>query len=355
MWNEHDVDLPVEKIGDYGIMYDSLVLPPVVPEGRRGPMNVDYLRVSITDRCNLRCLYCNPSGCCHVMDGEGEILTFAEICRVVGLFAQCGIRRVRLTGGEPLMRDNIVDLVEKLTALPHVEDVSITTNGVLLSGLAAELREAGLSRLNVSLDAVTRPCYAQITGSDLLPQVLEGIHAALEAGLAPVKINTVVMKGVNVTEILSLARMSLELPLLVRFIEYCPTGNQAYPADLYVPNSEVRRMIEGPFGPLSPLVVAQGGGPAVYFKIPDSPGAVGFISGRSSVFCPQCNRLRLSSDGRVKPCLYSDHAYEVKSLLRAGVSDEPILSLIQKVLREKGHYTRISSAGGSFCMQSIGG
>jgi cyclic pyranopterin phosphate synthase len=159
-------------------------------------MNVDYLRVSITDRCNLRCLYCNPSGCCHVMDGE-EILTFEEICRVVGLFAQSGIRRVRLTGGEPLMRDNLVDLVGRLTALPHVEDVAITTNGVLLSGLAAELRKAGLSRLNVSLDAIRRSCYAQITGSDLLPRVLAGLHAAIEAGLTPVKINTVVMASVR--------------------------------------------------------------------------------------------------------------------------------------------------------------
>jgi cyclic pyranopterin phosphate synthase len=212
-------------------------------------LNVDYLRVSVTDRCNLRCIYCNPSGCCHVRDGQ-EMLTAEEICRIVRLFARCGIRRVRLTGGEPLLRDNIIDLVGELAAVPGVEDVSITTNGVLLPGRAPGLRQAGLSRLNISLDALTRACYARITGVDRLPQVLAGLHAALEAGLAPVKINTVVMKAINLPEILSLARLSLELPLLVRFIEYCPTDSQICPADLYVPNSEVRRTIEDQFGPL---------------------------------------------------------------------------------------------------------
>jgi cyclic pyranopterin phosphate synthase len=335
-------------------MYDDSILPPVIQEWRRGQMNVDYLRVSVTDRCNLQCVYCNPSGCCHVMDGD-EILTFEEICRIVRLCARCGIRRVRLTGGEPLVRDNIVDLVRRLAAVPGVEDVSITTNGVLLSGLAAGLRDAGLSRLNVSLDAVTRAGYARITGSDLLPQVMDGIHRAIDVGLAPVKVNTVVMKGFNLSEIPSLARMSLELPLLVRFIEYCPTSRESQPADLYVPNSEVRRMIEEEFGPLSQPVVAKGGGPAVYLKIGGSAGAIGFISGRSSVFCPQCNRLRLSSDGRIKPCLYSTRSYDVRSLLRDGTGDEAILNLIQKVLREKGRYTRVSSASESFCMQSIGG
>ncbi len=318
------------------------------------PANVDYLRVSVTDRCNLRCIYCNPSGCCHARTRDA-ILTFEEISRAVELFARCGIRRVRLTGGEPLTRANLVDLVRRLAIIPGIEDMSVTTNGVLLSGLAAQLRAAGLTRLNISLDAVTRACYARITGSDLLPQVVEGIHKAVEVGLAPVKINTVVMKGFNLAEVPSLARMSLALPLLVRFIEYCPTSRETQPLDLYVPNSEVRRMVEEEFGPLSQPVVVKGGGPAVYLKIRGSTGAIGFISGRSSVFCPQCNRLRLSSDGRIKPCLYATRSYDVRSLLRNGAGDEQILDLIRKVLREKNRYTRVGSAGASFCMQSIGG
>jgi cyclic pyranopterin phosphate synthase len=314
----------------------------------------DYLRVSVTDRCNLRCLYCNPTGGEHLTDGR-ETLTFDEIHRAVGLFARCGFRRVRLTGGEPLVREGVVDLVRALAGVSGIEEVSLTTNGVLLASLAGALKEAGLSRVNVSLDAVTRSCYAEITGSDLLPQVLEGLHAALEAGLIPVKINAVVMKDINVSEILPLARMSLAQPLLVRFIEYYPTGVQTPPVDLYVPNGEVRWLLEGEFGPLSPLVVARGGGPAVYFKIRDAAGAVGFISGRSTVFCRQCNRVRLSSDGGIKPCLYASRCYDIGRLLREGTADETIVNRIEEALREKGRYTRLSAADGGFSMQSIGG
>ncbi len=316
--------------------------------------DVNYLRISLTDRCNLRCLYCNPTGRAHRVE-RGPILTFEEIRRAVGLFARCGFRRVRLTGGEPLVREGIVELVRALAGTSGVAEVALTTNGVLLSSLAGPLRRAGLNQVNVSLDAVTDACYARITGSDLLSRAMDGIHTALEVGLAPVKINAVVMKDINIAEIPALARLSLALPLLVRFIEYCPTDRQTQPVDLYVPNGEVRRLIESEFGPLSPLALAQGGGPAVYFKIRDSAGAIGFISGRSSAFCRQCNRLRLSSDGHIRPCLYSGRSYDMGTLLREDAPDDAILNLIGEVLGEKGRYTRLSSADESFSMQSIGG
>jgi cyclic pyranopterin phosphate synthase len=316
--------------------------------------NVNYLRISITDRCNLRCLYCNPTGREHLAE-RGRILTLEEIRRAVGLFARCGFRRVRLTGGEPLVREDIVELIQALGGTPGVEEMTLTTNGVSLSALAGPLRKAGLHQVNVSLDAVTEACYARIAGSGRLSQVLDGIHAALAVGLAPVKINAVVMKDINVAEIPALARLSLDLPLLVRFIEYYPTDRQTQPADLYVPNSEVRRLIESECGPLAPLVPARGSGPAVYFRMRDAAGAVGFISGRSTVFCGQCNRLRLSSDGHIRPCLYSSRAYDMGRLLREGAADEPVLSLIAEALREKHRYTRLSAADESFSMQSIGG
>jgi cyclic pyranopterin phosphate synthase len=316
--------------------------------------NVDYLRISLTDRCNLRCLYCNPTGSGHLTD-SGRVLNFEEIRRAVGLFARSGFRRVRLTGGEPLVREGVVELVKALAGTPGIKEVTLTTNGVLLSALAGALKKAGLNQVNVSLDAATRACYTRITGSDRLAHVLEGIHTALAVGLAPVKINAVVMKDINVAEIAALARMSLALPLLVRFIEYCPTDRRTQRVDLYVPNGEVRRLIENEFGPLVPLVLGRGGGPAVYFKIRDSAGAVGFISGRSSMFCGRCNRLRLSHEGHIRPCLYSSRAYDMGRLLREGAADEPILSLIEEALREKHRHTRLSAADESFSMQSIGG
>lgn len=316
--------------------------------------NIDYLRVSVTDRCNLRCLYCNPLGHARLADGR-ETLSTDEIVRVVRLFTQCGIRRVRLTGGEPLLRDDIVDLVQRLAAIAGVEDLSMTTNGVLLGSMAASLKEAGLRRANISLDAVDHECYRRIAGEDVLPQVIEGLHKAIASGLSPVRVNCVVIRDVNLSQVEGLAELSLRLPVAVRFIEYVPTTRLTGPASCYVPTSEVRGVIESRFGPLSNLVVPDSGGPAVYFRIGNAAGAVGFISGRSSVFCGRCTRLRLSSDGRIKPCLYSDRSYDVRQLLQAGADDEAILSLLQKALREKSRYTKLNATAGEFLMQQIGG
>jgi cyclic pyranopterin phosphate synthase len=317
-------------------------------------MNVDYLRVSITDRCNLRCVYCNPRGDRGLRDGEG-ILNFDEIHRVVGLCAECGIRKVRLTGGEPLMRRNIADLVHRLATVPGIEDLSLTTNGVLLGAQAADLKAAGLKRVNVSLDAADRECYRQMTGFDLLPHVLDGLRQAVEVGLMPVRLNCVVMRGRNLSQVIPLVEMMPRLPVSVRFIEYCPTSRVTGRADDYVPNAEIRRIIAARFGRLQSIAMPHAEGPAVYGKIEGVAGAVGFISGRSEMFCHTCSRLRLSSDGKIKPCLHAGRCYDVRGLLRGGADDEAIRESIREILREKRQYTRITSTAEDFLMQSIGG
>jgi cyclic pyranopterin phosphate synthase len=317
-------------------------------------MSVDYLRISVTDRCNLRCIYCNPLGRGRLVEGRG-VLSCDEIARVVGLCTRCGIRRVRLTGGEPLLREDIVELVRSLAGIPGVEDLSMTTNGMLLASVAEELKEVGLKRVNISLDAIDRDCYRWIVGADVLPQVLDGMHKAIEAGLSPVRINCVLMRDVNASQIEPLAEMTLRQPVAVRFIEYCPTTHLTGPASCYVPTREVRGIVESRFGPLSDLVLPDSGGPAVYFRIEGAVGAVGFISGRSSVFCHRCTRLRLSSDGKIKPCLYGGCFYDVGSLLRAGAGDDAVVNLLQRALREKNQHTKLNAAAGDFLMQQIGG
>ena len=317
-------------------------------------MKTDYLRVSVTDRCNLRCVYCHPLCGCDFIERK-EILRLEEIYRIVRLFVKCGIRKVRLTGGEPLIRRNIIYLIEKLSGIEGIEELSLTTNGVLLESLAEELKDAGLQRVNISVDSAENQSYKEITGFDLLPEVTKGIYKALEVGLKPVKINSVIIKGINLSQILPLAKMSVYLPVAVRFIEYCPTSKYTKAAAEYVPNSQVREIIERKFGPLSVVLTGDTNGPAFYFKIRNSVGAVGFISGRSSMFCRDCNRLRLTSDGKVKPCLYSSQYYDVKKLIRDGTDDENVLRLLKKILQEKSSYTKLNSTGSEFHMQKIGG
>lgn len=317
-------------------------------------MKTDYLRVSVTDRCNLRCVYCHPLGGCNLIDRK-EILKLEEIHRIVELFSYCGIRKVRLTGGEPLIRRNIVYLIEKLSGIEGIEELSITTNGVLLASLAQELKDAGLQRVNISVDSIDRKSYKEITGFDLLPKVTKGIYKALEVGLKPVKINSVIIKGINVSQILPLAEMSIHLPVAVRFIEYCPTSRYTKPASDYMPNHELRKVIEREFGPVSIVFTGAANGPASYFKIRNAVGTIGFINGRSSMFCHDCNRLRLTSDGKIKPCLYSSQYHDIKKLIRDNADDEHILRLFEKILYEKNKYTKLSSSASEFDMQKVGG
>ncbi|MFB0555576.1 MAG: GTP 3',8-cyclase MoaA [Phycisphaerae bacterium] len=319
-------------------------------------MSIDYLRISVTDRCNLRCIYCNPQGDCGCIESR-EILRFEEIERIARLFAECGINKFRLTGGEPLVRKDIVELVDKLATIPNIDDLALTTNGVLLAPLAAQLKAAGLQRINISVDSAERENYKKITGFDLLPKVTKGIYKAIEAGLKPVKINSVIIKGLNDSEeqILALAAMGIHLPVTVRFIEYCPTGKYTNSASDYLPNRKVRAIIERKYGPLFSVVMEHSPGPALNFKFRDSTGAVGFISGRSSTFCFSCNRLRLTSDGKLMPCLYSAHTYNLKTLIRNRASDRKMRDLLKRIISEKGSYTKPSSLKENFSMRKVGG
>lgn len=317
-------------------------------------MRADYLRISVTDRCNLQCVYCHPLCGCDFL-GREEILRFEEIERIVRLFAKCGVRKIRLTGGEPLMRKNITYLIEKLAGIRGIEELTLTTNGVLLESLATELKSAGLQRVNISVDSTESRTYKKITGFDFLPRVTRGIYKALEIGLTPVKINSVIIKGLNVSQVLPLAQMSIGMPVAVRFIEYCPTSKNTWPAGDYVPTNEIYDTIEQEFGTLVHVYSADKSSPASYFKIQNSAGMIGFISGRSSSFCQSCNRLRLTSDGKIRPCLYSWRYYDVKKLIRTGASNENILKFLRQILMEKGGYTKLSSFAREFNMQKIGG
>jgi cyclic pyranopterin phosphate synthase len=319
-------------------------------------MSIDCLRLSVTDRCNLRCIYCHPVPDCNLAEREDK-LGFEEIVRIVRLFGECGIKKVRLTGGEPLVRHDIVRLVHELAAIAGIEDLSVTTNGIFLESLAAELKAAGLRRVNISVDSIERKTYERMTGFDLLPAVLDGIHRAIEIGLTPVKLNSVIIKGLNdsAEQIAALAGMSMDLPLSVRFIEYFPTNKSIRPATDYVPNATVRAAIERKYGALSSAVMSPGNGPAEYFKVPGSAGTIGFISGRSSNFCRSCSRLRLTSDGKLVPCLYSARAYDLKALIRLGQSDRQIRNYMNRIIAEKADYTKYSSAKEEFSMCKIGG
>ncbi len=317
-------------------------------------MTVDYLRISVTDRCNLRCVYCNPLGGRNFIEHK-EILRFEEIYDIVRFFVKCGIKKVRITGGEPLVRKNILHLIRLLSSIEQLRDLSLTTNGVLLGSMARELKDAGLKRINISLDSAHRQCYRDITGFDLFDQAADGIDKAIEAGLSPVKINSVIIKGINDSQILPLAKLSMDLPVVVRFIEYCPTGKHTKPETDYISSAQIRNIIESEFGALSSFLTPMSNGPALYYKTKNSHGTIGFISGRTSMFCQSCNRLRLTSDGKVKPCLYSERDYDLKELIRNAADDETILRMLKKIIAEKSNYTKLNAPVRSFSMRKIGG
>jgi cyclic pyranopterin phosphate synthase len=254
-----------------------------------------------------------------------------------------------------LVRKNVTSLVAKIAATKGIRELTLTTNGVLLQQMADELKAAGLNRVNVSIDSLAADNYRQITGYDYLSRVVRGIHKAIEVGLQPLKTNAVILRGINHSQIVALAGMSIDLPVTVRFIEYCPTNKHTKPADDYMPYSEIRQIIERAFGPLSDAVIKQGNGPALYFKIRNSAGAIGFITGRSMMFCQSCNRIRLTSDGRIKPCLYSTHDYDVKQLVRGGASDEQVRNLLAKIIAQKHTFTRLNASAKEFSMWKIGG
>lgn len=288
---------------------------------------INYTRISVTDRCNLRCIYCMARMVPHL--SHDDILRYEEIHRVVLAAAGLGVKKIRLTGGEPLARLNLSRLVELLSQVDGVDEVSLTTNGTLLEKYADELRAAGLKRVNISLDTFNADKFKFITGSDRLKDVLRGIEAAKKAGLNPVKINMVVLRGINDDEILDFARMSLGDGWHVRFIEHMPLVNSRVENDRLVAISEIMATIRESLGELRPCWQTSGNGPAKYYQLPDAKGTLGFIGPVTECFCAECNRFRLTADGRLRPCLLEDDEVDIKGPLRRGASIEELEKLIQ--------------------------
>lgn len=316
--------------------------------------SISYLRVSVTDRCNLRCVYCMPLEGVPWVPHE-NILRYEEIVRVVRVAAQMGITKVRLTGGEPLVRAGIVSLVEMIAAIPGVDDLAMTTNGVLLAQYAAELAKAGLRRVNVSLDTLRPERFRAITRLGNLEDVEQGLVAARLAGLEPVKVNTVLMRGVNDDEVVDFARRTLREPFHVRFIEEMPVG--AGTEVRFLPVAEARERIEAAFGPLVAAHQRVGNGPASYYRIPGALGTIGFIGAVSEHFCHACNRLRLTADGRLRPCLLSDTEIPLREALRSGVDDAELKRIILSAVAAKpdGHHLNEGIGVPGRGMSQIGG
>jgi len=291
---------------------------------------INYLRISVTDRCNLRCIYCMPPEGVPQMS-HGDVLSYEEIRTVVQAAAELGINKIKLTGGEPLVRADFPELVRMLSQIEGIEELSLTTNGILLENCALELRQAGLSRVNVSLDTLKPDRFQYITRLGRLKGVLEGIEAAKEAGFKSVKINTVVMRGINDDEIPDFVRMTYQEGWHVRFIELMPFKGIAE----FVPSTELRQHI-GLVGKLEPCPSVTGNGPAMYYRLAGARGTIGFISPLTELsFCSRCNRMRLTSDGKLRPCLLGEHEIDLKKPLRNNASMEKLKRLILEAVAAK--------------------
>jgi len=292
--------------------------------------SINYLRISVTDRCNLRCIYCMPPEGVPQMP-HGEILSYEEIRIIVQAATELGINKIRLTGGEPLVRADLPKLIKMLSRIGGIQELSLTTNGTLLKNYALELRQAGLSRINLSLDTLKPDRFRYITRLGRLKDVLEGISAAKKAGFDPIKINAVVMQGINDDEILDFARMTCEEGCHVRFIELMPFKGMAE----FVPSVEVRQRISL-LGKLEPCPSITGNGPARYYRLAGAKGTIGFISPLTELpFCSRCNRIRLTPDGRLRPCLLGEDEIDLKMPLRNNASTEELRRLILKAVASK--------------------
>jgi GTP 3',8-cyclase len=296
---------------------------------------LNYLRISITDRCNLKCQYCSPRHLIPKLSHE-DILSYEEILRLVRIAVQLGISKVRITGGEPLIRKGVHEFIQELHKVDGICDVSLTTNGVLLKDNLDALIAAGLHRINISLDTLDPETFMKITGVDAFDQVWEGIQKAYQAGLSPIKINTVALRNFNDKELEDIARLSLTYPFHFRFIEYMPIGmsEQETSDSLYTP--EIKQRLTDKIGELIPVEHQITDGPAERFRFEGAPGEVGFISAMSHHFCHTCNRLRLTASGQLRSCLLSDHQEDLKTPLRGGASDEALSGIFLKAARMKG-------------------
>lgn len=295
--------------------------------------HLNYLRISITDRCNLQCRYCVPQELIPKLS-HTDILTYEEILRVVRIASRLGISKVRVTGGEPLVRKGVYEFLHELVATEGLQDVSLTTNGVLLKDNLYKIRAAGISRINISLDTLSRKKYRDITGVDEYERVWQGIEEAHRMGFHPIKLNIVALRGVNDTELVEMAGLSLRYPFHVRFIEYMPIGQADYKtkSPLLVPEIKDRLSV---LGKLAAVRETAHDGPAQRYHYPNAKGEVGFIAALSQHFCNKCNRLRLTASGQLRPCLLSDRQENIKKVLREGGSDQDLADIFIAAVNHK--------------------
>ena len=318
---------------------------------------VEYLRVSVTDKCNLRCVYCMPLEGLEWLKRQ-DLLSYEEIEQIVRLMAGMGLRRVRITGGEPLVRRDLPDLVKLLSAIPEIEDLSLSTNAVLLTAQADALRSAGIQRLNVSLDSL-RPdrvdAIARRPGS--FPKIMEGLDAAERTGFSPIKINVVLIRGQNEDEVGDFAEITRERPWHVRFIELMPTGaNLDLSANQFVSCADALRKVEQ-IDALEPVAGPFGNGPARYYRFPGAPGTVGVITPMSHNYCDRCNRMRLTADGQLRPCLFGEIQTNLRDPLRAGADLTPLVAHTLRIKPERHYLIQGSDvgSGGLVALSQTGG
>ncbi len=288
---------------------------------------IEYLRLSVTDRCDLRCAYCIPEGFKDFEEPE-HWLTFDEIEHLLGVFAGLGMKRLRLTGGEPLLRRNVTELVRRIAALPGIEDVSLSTNATQLARMAGELKAAGVTRLNVSLDSLDADTVARINGRPVLNEILSGLKAASAAGFAPIKLNMVVMRD-NADEVDAMVDFCLERGYVLRLIELMPMGDTARKMG-YVDLQPIKQQLQARFGLVDAML--PGGGPARYLGTADGHFSVGFITPLSQHFCATCNRVRLTVDGQMNLCLGQEQRMDFRTLLRGGASDEELAAAVRRAI-----------------------
>lgn len=317
---------------------------------------IDYIRISVTDRCNLRCVYCMPENGVDLLKHQ-DMMTFEEVYNLVIALVPLGIKKIRLTGGEPLVRKGIEDLIRMLRSIPEIEDITLTTNGILLVEMAEGLKKAGLTRINVSLDSLDEDRFKQVTRWGSLDKVLKGIDKAIEIGLKPVKINVVAIKGFNDDEFINFIDYAFKKEVQVRFIELMPIGESDHDAFLkHYPISEIKELIETKYELVATSEIKTNG-PAENYKIIGGIGSVGFIGALSHKFCSTCNRLRLTADGKIRPCLYMDLEYDVLKLIRSKASDEDLRNFISEIIlgKPEGHNMEEGWGNQRRRMSQIGG
>ncbi|MEJ7839009.1 MAG: GTP 3',8-cyclase MoaA [Thermomicrobiales bacterium] len=317
---------------------------------------MNYLRISLTDRCNFRCTYCMPAVGMK-FQARDEMLTDEELIRSVGLFAELGFTKLRLTGGEPTVRPHLVDLVRQMKAFPGIKELSMTTNALILGRIADDLKDAGLDRVNISIDTLDPVKFKTMTRGGRFDLVWKGIEAAERVGMTPIKLNTVVQRGLNDTTVGEMARLTLDRPWQVRFLEIMPMEGVGlvYDSDL-VTSDETQRRLEAEFGPLE-AISADPSDPARVWRIPGAAGTIGFISPISEPFCETCNRVRLTSDGKLRLCLLHGDEVDIRDMMRAGATDDELLRQLRGGVWRKpwGHNVADGDRNTIRGMSQIGG